>query len=99
MALANRSRTVNTLRMVKHVTGLFQPLLKPVESHENHQDIDKTQVGNNWNEVDEQLLVGLQVLHINTTGANQQSFTPGLGLGNRTNVFSPDSVDELTPKK
>lgn len=47
-------------------TYFFQTLLKPVESHNNHQDIDEAQVCDDWNKVYEQLLVGFELIHIDS---------------------------------
>jgi len=57
-------RLWNNSLVLYFYTYFFQTLLKPVESHNNHQDIDGVQVCDDRNEVYEQLLVGFEFAHI-----------------------------------
>ena len=75
-------------------TSFLQALLKPMQSHDYNEDIDKSEVGENGDEVYVELLVRLEVLDINpvvVSKPQQEKRT--------TYVLSPDSVDALAPKK
>lgn len=62
-------------------TGLVELLSEPVNSHDDDDDIDKAEIGDNRDEVDDQLLVHSQVLDIDrvetrfstATGAKEES--------------------------
>lgn len=70
---------------------------KPVKTHDNNNDVDESQVGKYRNEVDIKLLIRLELLHIDTSnGSPLVTYTALQNEG--TNVFKPDSVDELAPK-
>lgn len=51
------------------LTGVLQTLLKPVKTGHDHHDVDKHEIGNHGDDVDVDLLVGLQVLDIDPTAA------------------------------
>jgi hypothetical protein len=47
----------------KHTGGL-EALLKPYQASRHHKDVDEAEVGDDWDDVDIQLLVELEVLHV-----------------------------------
>lgn len=70
---------------------------KPVKTHDNNNDVNKSQVGKYRNKVDIELLIRLEILHIDTS--NGWPLVKYIALRNEgTNVFRPDSVDALAPK-
>lgn len=51
---------------MKLATYLFEPFLKPEQADNYHQNIDKSKVRDDWDKVDEELLVKLHVLNIDS---------------------------------
>ena len=45
---------------------MLQVFLKPEQAHDDNQDVDEAEVGEDGDEVDIKLLVGLEFVHINT---------------------------------
>lgn len=56
----------------KPPTNFLQMFPKPDQTHENGESVDKSQVGQDGNEVDVKLLVGVQILNIDTEDARDQ---------------------------
>lgn len=88
-------------------TILPQPLLKPIQPHDNNPDINEPEIRNDRKKVYRELLVRLEGLDINTKHRNvpksalikKKRMMGCLFFYIYTHVFSPDSVVLLHPKK
>lgn len=69
-----------------------------MQSHNDHNQIDETQIRNNRNEIDKHLLICFQSFDVDPVRWCQLSLCCPQA-DDSTYVLSPDSVDALTPKK
>lgn len=53
-----------SLQEIEYRTNCFQAFLKPTQSNNNHEDVDESQIPKDRNEVNVDLLIGLQGLDI-----------------------------------
>lgn len=89
-----------------HHTNFLQAFLKPAQPDNNHDDVDESEIPEDGNKININLLVGLQGFDINS-GRRKVPLSEELVLlqerwerwEETTDVFSPDSVDALAPKK
>lgn len=86
-------------------TNFLQAFLKPTQPDYDHDDVDESEIPEDGNKVNIDLLVGLQDFNINS-GRRKVSLSEELVFQDRwerweetTDVFNPDSVDALAPKK
>lgn len=46
------------------LTDLLQPLVKPVKPNNDHDQVDGLKIRDNWEEVNDELLIGLERFHV-----------------------------------
>lgn len=78
--------------------------LEPIQTNDDNHNVDETEVSNDGDKVDIQLLVSLEVFHINTERgrlavSDKDKRRRTFETKGKTHVFKPDSVDALAPKK
>jgi hypothetical protein len=76
-------------------TSLFKAFVEPSQPYNHNYDVDETKIADHGNHIDVDLLVRFQHFYINTMLPSVLPFTKNRA----TNVFSPDSVEALAPKK
>lgn len=83
-------------------TSRLEALLEPEQANGDNYDVDEAKVGDDGNKIDVQLLVGLEIFHVDTVGSMStypQTREAERAMWSFTYVLRPDSVEALAPKK